>query len=87
MCSLGQAPALETKNKEGMHKALHLEARSLSPLVPGTDLSGMGALKDSWVGICCGPFALERLEAIWTTRALKMEHCRPAEILQRHTGA
>lgn len=78
MCSLGQAPALETKNKEGMHEALHPEVRSLSPVGPGTDLSGVGAPKDSWAGICWGPLALERLETIWTTRALKMEHRCPA---------
>ena len=39
ICSLGQAPALETKNRKGTHKELHLDARSPFPLVPGTDLS------------------------------------------------
>lgn len=70
MCSVGQAPTLETKNKEGMHEVLHVEARSLSPLVLGTDLSGVGAPKDSRAGMCQGPFALERLEAFWTSKAL-----------------
>lgn len=73
------SPCPETKNREGTHKELHLEARVLSPLMPGTDVSEVGAPKDSWRGLCIwGPFALERLEAIWTTTALKMEHCCPA---------
>lgn len=79
ICSLGQAPALETKNKEGMHKELHLKARSQSPPVLGTELSAVGTPKDSWGGLSsCTPFALERLEAIRTASALKMEHCCPA---------
>lgn len=44
------------------------------PPAPGTDLSTEGAPKGSWLGLCSwGPLALERLEAIWTARAQKME--------------
>lgn len=37
-------PCLETNNRKGMYKELHLEVRTVSP---GTDLSGVGAPKDS----------------------------------------
>lgn len=41
------SPCLETNNRKGMYKELHLEVRTVSALMPGTDLSGVGAPKDS----------------------------------------
>lgn len=71
---------------EERREDLNLEARS--PSVPGTALSKSKGVQGQldWI-LQLGSLYAERLEAIWVSGALKMEHCCPAEIPQRHHGS